>query len=135
MSTTSTPTTLILISDDKCPFPVPIEIIQYSTVLNGCFLKTQDPYIPIHNVMGSILAKIIEYYQHHLLKDSSFPTRDVITDEWDHSFINTMNLKMMIDVLNATEYLDFEQLTHTLCLKFKTLIEGKSKQEIATMFI
>jgi len=57
-----------------------------------------------------------------------------VTDEWDVTFINSVDLDTTFDVINAANYMDIKPLLDLSCAKIASLMKGKTAEEIRTMF-
>ncbi|KAF8093912.1 hypothetical protein N665_0374s0004 [Sinapis alba] len=93
-----------------------------------------DGGIPITNVTGATLAKVIEYCKKHVVDgDSSSSTEDELKN-WDAEFMKNMDQGMLFDLIMAANYLIIKDL---LVLIFKTIadmIKDFSVDEVRTFF-
>ncbi|CAI0413090.1 unnamed protein product [Linum tenue] len=97
--------------------------------------------IPIPNVTGAILAKVLEFckkHQHHA------PDRQSDADElkkWDTNFANVSpdtlyHLLLAANYLNikAANYLNIKDLLDLICQTVADIIKGKKPEEIRSYF-
>ncbi|CAI0413087.1 unnamed protein product [Linum tenue] len=101
--------------------------------------------IPIPNVTGAILAKVLEFckkHQHHA------PDRQSDADElkkWDTNFANEELKKWdaefakvgqdtLYDLLMAANYLNIKDLLDLICQTVADIIKGKKPEEIRSYF-
>jgi S-phase kinase-associated protein 1 len=57
-----------------------------------------------------------------------------VTDEWDVTFINSVDLDTTFDIINAANYMDIKPLLDLSCAKIASLMKGKTAEEIRQMF-
>ncbi|KAJ3330468.1 hypothetical protein HDU76_005601 [Blyttiomyces sp. JEL0837] len=103
-----------------------------------------DTPIPLPNVKGEILEKVIEYCIHH--KDDAIPpaeedkdafdaarkrTDDI--DEWDATYIKVDN-ERLFEIILAANYLDIKPLLDLGCKTVANMIKGKTAEQIREMF-
>ncbi|CAI0413091.1 unnamed protein product [Linum tenue] len=96
--------------------------------------------IPIPNVTGAILAKVLEFckkHQHHA------PDRQSDADElkkWDTNFANwdaefaKVGQDTLYDLLMAANYLNIKDLLDLICQTVADIIKGKKPEEIRSYF-
>ncbi|KAF8428662.1 E3 ubiquitin ligase complex SCF subunit sconC [Tirmania nivea] len=99
-----------------------------------------DQAIPIPNVNGSVLTKVIEWCEHH--KNDPAPAADEETDsrkkstdidEWDQKFMQ-VDQEMLFEIILAANYLDIKPLLDVGCKTVANMIKGKSPEEIRKTF-
>ncbi|CAI0413084.1 unnamed protein product [Linum tenue] len=94
--------------------------------------------IPIPNVTGAILAKVLEFckkHQHHA------PDRQSDADElkneelkkWDAEFAK-VGQDTLYDLLMAANYLNIKDLLDLICQTVADIIKGKKPEEIRSYF-
>ncbi|KAL3643058.1 SKP1-like protein 1A [Castilleja foliolosa] len=97
--------------------------------------------IPIHNVTGVTLAKVLEYCKRHVdasaSKTDDKPSSTAVSDEelktFDTDFVN-IHHSMLFDLVLAANYLNIKSL---LDLGFQTvadMIKDKSPEEVRELF-
>lgn len=126
--------TKVMSSDDKL-FEVPNDVIMMSIVIKNMLedLGFSDDPVPLPNVTGSIMEKILQFCVYHTahpeINVTEYMTTGKITDLWDITYCE-MPMDVKIDVINAANYLDIKQLLDMLCLSVANAIKGKSPAEI-----
>ncbi|KAF2432953.1 E3 ubiquitin ligase complex SCF subunit sconC, variant [Tothia fuscella] len=111
----------------------------------------QNQAIPIFNVTGPVLKKIIEWCEHHrgdpaVYDDGSKDAGDgngtamwakskgADVLGWDKKYMDGMDRETLFDVIMAANYLDIKALLDIGCKTVANMIKGKSPGEIRTMF-
>ncbi|KAL3634328.1 SKP1-like protein 1A [Castilleja foliolosa] len=107
--------------------------------------------IPIHNVTGLILAKVIEYCKRHVDasasktddkpsstantddKPSSTPVSDDELKAFDADFVN-VDYSMLFDLVLAANYLNIKSLLDLACQTVADMIKDKSPEEVREVF-
>ncbi|CAA7048224.1 unnamed protein product [Microthlaspi erraticum] len=84
-----------------------------------------DDAVPLANVTGKILAKVLEFCKKHLpavVPDADagavpdpFPSSVEELREWDDDFINEMDQSMLMDVCQAADFLNVPKLLDLAC--------------------
>ncbi|KAI8927235.1 Skp1 family, dimerization domain-containing protein [Entophlyctis helioformis] len=119
---------------------VAIQSILIKNMLEDLGDETDAP-IPLPNVSGHILAKVIEFATHH--KDDApvaaeeegknvTKSSDDI-DEWDKEFIN-VDQGTLFEIILAANYLDMKNLLDLGCKTVANMIKGKTVEEIRKTF-
>ncbi|KAL8150317.1 hypothetical protein V2J09_020125 [Rumex salicifolius] len=90
--------------------------------------------IPIPNVTGKILAKVIEYCKEHV-KDPKFinPILEDELMEFDKKFIKVDD-RTLHDLILAANYLNVRGLINLTCQTVADMIKGKPPEEIRKKF-
>ncbi|CAL5073069.1 unnamed protein product [Urochloa decumbens] len=136
-----------LISSDKESFDVEESVARESrTILHiiedGCI----DNGIPLPNVNGKILAKVIEYCKKHVearrgsdAEASAEPTAatnkasDDELKNFDADFVK-VDQATLFDLILAANYLDIKGLLDLTCQTVADMIKGKTPEEIRKTF-
>lgn len=112
-----------------------------SVLLKGLIQDYEDNEIPMPDIRGDILKKVIEYLDHYKTTEPKeilrpLPSNNLsdVTDEWDITFLNSIDLDATFDLINAANYMDIKSLLDLSCAKIASLMKGKSAEEIRTMF-
>ncbi|KAJ3289930.1 suppressor of kinetochore protein mutant [Borealophlyctis nickersoniae] len=135
-----------LVSQDDKSFDVDKATAERSMLLKNMLedVGESDQPIPLPNVTGKILSKVIEYCKHHKddppvlteedkdTFDSSRKRSDDI-DEWDGTFISVDN-EELFEIILAANYLDIKPLLDLGCKTVANMIKGKTPQQIRDMF-
>ncbi|MEW5304029.1 MAG: hypothetical protein WDW38_003175 [Sanguina aurantia] len=97
-----------------------------------------DDAIPLPNVSGKILAKVIEYSKYHVearsTADSAKPAKT--EDEvkvWDTEFVR-VDQATLFDLILAANYLNIKGLLDLTCSTVAQMIKGKTPEEIRKTF-
>ncbi|CAI8614153.1 unnamed protein product [Vicia faba] len=85
--------------------------------------------IPLPNLTGSILAKVIEYCKKHVNGEAS--SDDV--KKWDTEFVK-VEQDTLFKLILAANYLNIKSLLDLTCMEVAETIKGKTPEEIRTMF-
>ena len=103
--------------------------------------KSKDEPIPIPEIRFDILNKVAEYlnyYSNKMPKEIPKPipsaNLDDFISQWDVSFINTIQLDNLYDMINAAGYLDIPSLLNLCCAKIASLMKGKTAKELITQY-
>ncbi|KAJ3099581.1 hypothetical protein HDU97_002929 [Phlyctochytrium planicorne] len=137
---------ITLTSQDNKTFTVDKEVAERSMLLKNMLedVGDSDAPIPLPNVAGKILEKVVEYCIHH--KDDppappeeekdAFDTsrrRSDDIEEWDAQFIKVDN-EELFDIILAANYLDIKSLLDLGCKTVANMIKGKTPEQIREMF-
>ncbi|RLN78472.1 hypothetical protein BBJ28_00027052 [Nothophytophthora sp. Chile5] len=97
--------------------------------------------IPLPNVKSSVLAKVVEFCEHH--RDS--PMADIqkplksdnlseSVDAWDANFVELADEEMLFELILAANYMDIKSLLDLACAKVATMVRGKTPEAIRSTF-
>ncbi|KAF8822067.1 putative suppressor of kinetochore protein 1 [Cardiosporidium cionae] len=99
-----------------------------------------DEVVPIRNVRSTTLKKVIEFCEYHHdkpiahiekpLKSTNFS--EYVCD-WDDDFLN-VDKEVVLELIQAANYLDIKPLLDISCAKVASLIKGKTPEEIRKLF-
>jgi len=134
---------IILQSSDELEFPVAKGVAIMSTTVKNMLEDlegmSQHP-IPLPNVTGAVLGKVIEYCQYHFehhpvpaSKDDEKIEKDKLLGEWDQKFC-AIDKPMLFELVLAANYLDIKDLLDVTCLSIASMLKGKSPEEIRKVF-
>jgi len=106
------------------------------TFANMIKVSTPDSSIPIpiQNVKGNTLAKIIEWVTYHKehpdppVCDADKYRIDNISD-WDTAFMN-VDMGMLVNLAQAANYLDIRGLLELCCKTIANMIKGSTPEEV-----
>ena len=134
-------TTITLISSDGEKFTLDRKSAERSDIIKKNMQDSDfSSEIPIYEVRGEILKKVVEYLTHY--SDSEprelpkpLPSADLrdVTDEWDVKFIDTNN-DTVFDIINAANFMSVKGLLDLSCAKIAVQMKSKTAQEIRDMF-
>eukprot|EP00012_Vannella_robusta_P011716 CAMPEP_0206196452 /NCGR_PEP_ID=MMETSP0166-20121206/8454_1 /ASSEMBLY_ACC=CAM_ASM_000260 /TAXON_ID=95228 /ORGANISM="Vannella robusta, Strain DIVA3 518/3/11/1/6" /LENGTH=162 /DNA_ID=CAMNT_0053613925 /DNA_START=29 /DNA_END=517 /DNA_ORIENTATION=- len=100
----------------------------------------EETAIPVPNVSGAILEKVIQYCEHHLdnpvpaVEDKSHEekrTDDILP--WDAEFCQ-VDQSTLFELILAANFLDIKSLLDLTCKTVANMIKGKSPEEIRKLF-
>ncbi|PIA62086.1 hypothetical protein AQUCO_00200228v1 [Aquilegia coerulea] len=118
---------------DGCTFEVEEDVMLQSSetikhmIEEGC---AKDE-IPLHNVTGYVLGKVIDYCKKHYNKMSSDEEEEV--KNWNAEFID-VDQPTLYDLIMAADYLSVKGLVDLAAQKVADMIKGKNVDEIHEMF-
>ncbi|XP_074369537.1 SKP1-like protein 1A isoform X1 [Apium graveolens] len=116
-------------SSDEEYFEVDEKVVFQSNVISHMIQDDcADIMIPVPNVSGRILAKVIEFCMKHA--ESLDPEE---LDAWDDDFFK-MDNSTLFDIIKAANYLDIKSLLDLTCKTVANMIKGKSPEEIRRIF-
>ena len=140
---------IILKSNDNQEFSMAIELAKISetikTMLDDLGIDAESEEanepIPLPNVNGVILKKVVQWCEQHKSdfqtfaqddEDSSQPRLDDIPD-WDIKFFEVDQAEIF-ELILAANYLDIKGLLNIGCKVVAKMIQGKSPEEIRKTF-
>lgn len=135
---------VILISGDDERFPIDLVIAQKSVLIKHMIDDlmpdglTEDFEIPAPNARGNVLAKVLEWCEHHrnsvFSEDDDEDTRkSTPVDEWDRTFLK-VDQEMLYEIISAANYLNVKPLMDAGCKVVAEMIKGKSPEELRRLF-
>eukprot|EP00884_Botryococcus_braunii_P011024 jgi/Botrbrau1/19923/Bobra.0059s0040.1 len=94
--------------------------------------------VPVQNVTGSILAKVLEYINAHEKeeKEGGEPKPKMSEEElktFDAEFVN-VDQSTLFEIILAANYMDCKNLLDLTCLTVANMIKGKTPEEIRKTF-
>jgi len=130
-------------SSDEQEFEVEKSLAEMSITIKN-MLEDMGPElgeapIPLPNVTGKILTKVIEYCKYHLEhptpiseeKKDEKRTDDIIP--WDQEFCK-VDQATLFELILAANYLDIKPLLDLTCKTVANMIKGKTPEEIRKTF-
>ena len=138
------------ISNDDYPAEVSLKVARMSKLVESNFEddeendsddETEVKEIPLPNVSGDVLKKVIEYCEHYQndeemtsiqtpLKSSKL---DELVQAWYANYVQ-VDQQMLFDLVAAANYMDIKPLLDLTCLAVSIEIKGKSAEELQEMF-
>ena len=105
----------------------------------GSLNKTNGIKLP--EVTLDVLEKIIEYLKHYKNKEPQkipkpLPSINLneFIDEWDINYISQMDINMVFNIIEASNYLEIPSLIDLSCAYVASLIKGRTADEMKAMF-
>eukprot|EP01136_Pigoraptor_vietnamica_P044979 Opistho-1_new@22382 len=130
-------------SSDGVEISVEIEVAKMSETVKNMIedlgVEGDDTPIPLPNVTGPILTKVIEYCRHHkddppaVEEDESKEKRSDDIDAWDAEFCK-VDQGTLFELILAANYLDIKPLLDLTCKTVANMIKGKTPEEIRKTF-
>lgn len=95
-------------------------------------LDSTSSYIPLPGIKGQVLGKVVEFFLHHYqnLDYVATPSPKDPLSAWDQAFVGDLGYAKLIQLANASNYLDARGLTHVVCSTISRLIKGKTPAQI-----
>lgn len=128
--------TLTLRSSDSVTFTVKKRDIVASTTIKDLIedIGVSTDEIPLNNVDGATLKKIIEYCEQYKGQPSA-PTESSSTtiNEWDAAFID-MPMEPLFKLILGANYLAVIPLLHLGCKKVASILKTNTTEDIKKMF-
>ena len=131
---------ITLTSCDGQDFKIIVKVAQMSETVKNLIQDTGiDAPIPLPNVTGKILTKVVEYCQYHTEhptttteeKKDEKRTDDIIP--WDQEFCK-VDQATLFELILAANYLDIKPLLDLTCKTVANMIKGKTPEEIRKTF-
>lgn len=120
--------TITLVSSDNQEFQISSEIAFKCETIKGMLedaMVSSDGSIPLPNVSGSTLSRIIEYGNQR--------SNNEVDENWNQEFCN-MDQSALFDTILAANYLDYKELLDVTCTAVANMIKGKTPDEIRKTF-
>ena len=132
---------ITLVSSDGEKYRISSKAVLRSQLVKGIIEDyPDDPEVPLTNVKGSILKKVIEYLDHYagtepkeIERPLSNQNYQECVDAWDYNFID-MDLDLVFELILAANYMDIKPLLELASSKVASIIKGKSPAEIRKIF-
>jgi len=138
------PKTLKLESSDQVIVVVDVDSIRQSALIDDMLKEMEgednpDWIIPVSNVNGNILHKVIKWCNHHkndspLDKKTLYEEqRTTILPTWDEVFLN-VDQETLFGLIEAANYLDIKRLLDFCCKHVANMIKAKTAEQIRRDF-
>ncbi|KAF0482749.1 E3 ubiquitin ligase complex SCF subunit sconC [Gigaspora margarita] len=129
-----------LTSSEGTEFIIDRKVAEKSVLLKNMLedVGESDMAIPLPNVTGPILNKVIDYCTHHRddpfvsQEDDSKKVSDDI-DDWDAEFCK-VDQGTLFELILSANYLDIKPLLDLTCKTVANMIKGKTPDEIRKTF-
>jgi len=132
---------LKLVSQEDDKFVVSRKVAMMSelvkTMVEG---DREEKEIPLPNVKGTTLGKVVEYMKFH----SENPPKDIekplksanmseVVPAWDADFVD-VDQELLFELILAANYMDIKPLLDLTCAKVASMIKGKTPEQIRKAF-
>ena len=128
---------IVLNSSDGETFEVEESVIlQSQTIKHMIEDDCANSAIPLPNVTGTILAKVLEYCKQHVKpNDGEESSKDEAESlkSFDAEFVK-VDQKTLFDIILAANYLDIKGLLVLTCQTVADMMKGKTPEEIRMTF-
>jgi S-phase kinase-associated protein 1 len=131
-------TKVTLKSSDDETFEVDQEVANMSETIKNMIEDTgADVAIPLPNVSGKDLAKVIEYCKFKSDSKKKNADGEIISEEdvknWENEFVK-VDQGTLFQLILAANYLNIKELLDLTCFTVASMIRGKSPEEIRKAF-
>lgn len=123
-------------SSDNEAFEVDVDVANESQTVKNMIEDTgSEDLIPLPNVRGKILAKVIEYCKYHVEAIKKVEDKPAESDvkAWDAEFVK-VDQATLFDLILAANYLNIKGLLDLTCQTVADMIKGKTPEEIRKIF-
>ncbi|KAJ7967147.1 SKP1-like protein [Quillaja saponaria] len=129
---------ITLESSDRETFEIDEDVARESQTIKHLIEDDcAENVIPLPNVTGQILAKVIEYCKKHVeagvTNDKDIKTSDDTLKNWDAEFVK-VDQGTLFDLILAANYLNIKSLLDLTCQTVADMIKGKTPEEIRKTF-
>ncbi len=130
-------------SDDNQIFEIETESLKLSAFLSNLILDFPDEEdeIPINGVNGKYLKLIVDFLNHYKTEEikeipKPLPTGDLslYIPQWDYNYINNLSLEETIELLNAAQILDINDLINLASAKIGSEMLNGTVGEVLDKF-
>ena len=130
-------------SNDGIVFEVDVQSLELSKVLKDLAGDFPDPEaeLPTNEVDGKTLEKIVEYLVHYkkdkpkeIPKPIPNPDLKPILEKWDYDFITPLSLEVVVDLVNAANFLNIPDLVNLCCVRMASEMTNCTIEEARAKF-
>ena len=130
-------------SNDGRVFEVDEQSLELSKVLKDLAKDFPQPEaeLPTNEVDGKTLEKIVEYLVHYkkdkpkeIPKPIPNPDLKPILDKWDYDFITPLSLEVVVDLVNAANFLNIPDLVNLCCVRMASEMTNCTIEEARAKF-
>jgi S-phase kinase-associated protein 1 len=133
--------TIRLVSQESDSYEVSLIAAKISELLKNCMdADPQAQEIQLSNIKSSILARIVDYLQHHISEPMFEIEKPLISNnmkdivqEWYANFV-LVDQDVLFDLVLAASFLDIPPLLDLTCATIASTIKGKTSLEIRRQF-
>lgn len=93
------------------------------------------------NVSGNVLERIVKYLKYHITSPANKIDRPLRSThmrenvcEWDAQYIDSIDSKVLFEIIIAANYLDIKSLLDLACAKVASMIKNKSRDQVKELF-
>ena len=124
-------------------FEIETESLKLSAFLSNLILDFPDEEdeIPINGVNGKYLKLIVDFLNHYKTEEikeipKPLPTGDLslYIPQWDYNYINNLSLEETIELLNAAQILDINDLINLASAKIGSEMLNGTVEEVLDKF-
>jgi len=138
---TSANVDLKLVSQDEERFTVSRKVAMMSELVKTMIENDKEEReLPLPNVKGSTLAKVVEYLKYHAetpAKEIEKPLKSSnmaeVVSQWDAEYVE-VEQELLFELILAANYMDIKPLRDLSCAKVASLIKGKTPEQIRKQF-
>ena len=132
---------ITLVSSDGEKIEISRKAAQRSVVVKE-IIQDYPEYaeVPLKNVKGNILKKIIEYLNHYeneepkeIKKPLPNPNFKECVEEWDFNYID-VEMEVLFDIILGANYMNIKPLLELGCAKVASIARGKTTEENRKLF-
>lgn len=126
---------VILQSQDGREFKVEQQAAQLCvTVRNLIEDAGTDNPIPLPNVSGKTLERVIIYCKHRIENPTTEEPKDGEITGWEADFVKELGKEELFELVLAANYMDVKPLLDLGCQVIANMIKGKTPEEIRKTF-
>ena len=99
--------------------------------------------MPLTTIKTTVLAKVIEFMNHHVdkklpeiekpLKSANLAELTPALEQWDIDFVSC-DQEMLFELILAANFMDIKPLLDLACAKVASMIKGKTPEDIRKTF-
>ncbi|KFK33483.1 hypothetical protein AALP_AA5G019100 [Arabis alpina] len=132
---------IVLTSSDGASFEVDEAVArEFQIVSHMIEDDCADKAIPLSNVPGDVLSKVIEYCKKHV-EEGGAKIEGVENEEakeklktWDEEFMKQLEMKTVFQLILAANYLNIKGLLDLTCTTVADYIKDMSVENVRTLF-
>mmetsp|Transcript_26218 Transcript_26218/g.36948 ORF Transcript_26218/g.36948 Transcript_26218/m.36948 type:complete len:175 (+) Transcript_26218:149-673(+) len=143
--------TVTLVSKEGDTFSVPTPVAEMSELVKS-MMDDDEPddddddnqgsgtEIPLPNVKATVLAKVIEFCEHHRTEPMTEIEKPLksqnmvdVVQKWYADFVNVEQV-LLFELILAANYMDIKPLLDLTCATVASMIKGKTPEEIRQTF-
>ncbi|CAG9462408.1 unnamed protein product [Pedinophyceae sp. YPF-701] len=124
-------------SSDNQMYETSKEVAERSAMVTAVLEEVDDaePVVPIQNVRGDILSRVIEFCKYHVDAEGPDGKKKSEDDvkQWDQNFIK-VEQSVLFELILAANYMNIKDLLDLGCQTVADMIKGKTPEEIRKTF-